>query len=136
MTVHFIFAIIFFLVVLGFKWVDNKSIIDVILKVAGFTYGPLLGLFAFGILTKRSINDKLAIYICVAAPLIVWGIDFVNNIEWYQKQFHLGSWTNSIKNSSQSIFGKFKIGYELLIYNGLLTFLGLLLISKRKHSNI
>jgi SSS family transporter len=136
MTVHFIFAIIFLLMVMGFKWVDNKSIIDVILKVAGFTYGPLLGLFAFGILTKRTINDKLAIYVCIAAPLIVWGIDFVNNIEWYQKQFHLGDWVNSIKNFSQSIFGKFKIGYELLIYNGLLTFLGLLLISKRKHSNI
>ncbi len=93
MTVHFIFAIIFFLMVMGFKWVDNKSIIDVILKVAGFTYGPLLGLF------------------------------------------HLtGNWIDSVKNLSQSIFGKFKIGYELLIYNGLLTFLGLLFISKKPTS--
>ena len=89
MTVHFIFAIIFFLMVMGFKWVDNKSIIDVILKVAGFTYGPLLGLFAFGITTKRSVNDRLSIYVCIAAPLLIWGIDFINNIEWYQKQFHL-----------------------------------------------
>src|SRR6478672_1167334 len=133
MTVHFIFAIIFFLMVMGFKWVDNKSIIDVILKVAGFTYGPLLGLFAFGILTKRQINDRLAIYVALAAPLIIWGIDFINNIEWYQKQFHLsGSSADSIKDFSQSVFGKFKIGYEVLIYNGLLTFLGLLLISKKK----
>jgi Na+/proline symporter len=132
LTVHFIFAIIFFLMVMGFKWVNNKSIIDVILKVAGFTYGPLLGLFAFGILTKRSINDRLAIYACIAAPLIVWGIDFINNIEWYQNQFHLaGNWVDSVKNLSHSIFGKFKIGYELLIYNGLLTFLGLLMISKK-----
>jgi Na+/proline symporter len=143
LTVHFLFAIIFFLMVMGFKWVNNKSIIDVILKVAGFTYGPLLGLFAFGILTKRSIKDRLAIYACIAAPLIVWGIDFINNIEWYQKQFHLtGNWVDSVKNFSQSIFGKFKIGYELLIYNGLLTFLGLLIISSRparyaepEHSN-
>src|SRR5438477_1806501 len=133
LTVHFIFAIIFFLMVMGFKWVNNKSIIDVILKVAGFTYGPLLGLFAFGILTKRSINDKLAIYACIAAPLIIWGIDFINNIEWYQKQFHItGNWVDSIKSFSQSIFGKFKIGYEVLIYNGLLTFLGLLLISAKQ----
>ncbi|HET9824914.1 MAG TPA: sodium:solute symporter [Chitinophagaceae bacterium] len=132
LTVHFIFAIIFFLMVMGFKWVNNKSIIDVILKVAGFTYGPLLGLFAFGILTKRSIKDHLAIYACIAAPLLIWGIDFINNIEWYQKQFHLtGHWTNSVKNFSESVFGNFKIGYELLIYNGLLTFLGLLLISKK-----
>ena len=135
MTVHFIFAIVFFLMVIGFKWVDNKSIIDVILKVAGFTYGPLLGLFAFGILTKRSIHDRLAIYVCIAAPLLIWGIDFINNIEWYQKQFHLtGNWVQSVKNFSQYIFVKFKIGYELLIYNGLLTFLGLLLISKKPAS--
>jgi len=133
MTVHFIFAIVFFLMVMAFKWVDNKSIIDVILKVAGFTYGPLLGLFAFGITTKRSINDKLSIYVCIAAPLLIWGIDFINNIEWYQKQFHLnGGSVDSIKDFSQSVFGKFKIGYEVLIYNGLLTFLGLLLIAKKK----
>jgi Na+/proline symporter len=131
-TVHLLFAVVFFLMVMAFKWIDNKSIIDVILKVAGFTYGPLLGLFAFGMLTKRSINDRLAIYVCLAAPLLIWGIDFINNIEWYQKQFHLtGGWVDSIKNVSQSIFGKFKIGYELLIYNGLLTFLGLWLISKK-----
>ncbi|HYC39470.1 MAG TPA: sodium:solute symporter [Chitinophagaceae bacterium] len=133
LAVHFSFAIIFFLVVMGFKWIDNKSIIDVILKVAGFTYGPLLGLFAFGILTKRQITDRLAIYVCIAAPLLIWGIDFINNIEWYQKQFHFsGAWIDSIKSVSQSIFGNFKIGYELLIYNGLLTFLGLALISRKR----
>src|SRR6185436_11610565 len=135
MTVHFIFAIIFFLMVMGFKWVDNKSIIDVILKVAGFSYGLLLGLFAFGITTKRSINDRLSVYVCLAAPLLIWGIDFINNIEWYQKQFHLtGGWIDSIKDISHSIFGKFKIGYELLIYNGLLTFLGLWMISRKQHN--
>jgi hypothetical protein len=84
-------------------------------------------------LTKRSINDKLALYVCIASPLIIWGIDFINNIEWYQRQFKLESnWVDSVKNLSQTIFGKFKIGYELLIYNGLLTFLGLLFISKRE----
>jgi Na+/proline symporter len=132
LAVHFTFAVIFFLMVLAFKWIDNKSIIDVILKVAGFTYGPLLGLFAFGRLTRRQITDRLSVWVCIAAPLIIWGIDFINNIEWYQKQFHLtGSWIDSIKNLSLSVFGKFKIGYELLIYNGLLTFLGLLLISRK-----
>ncbi len=136
MGVHFTFAFIFFLMVMGFKWVDNKSIIDVILKVAGFTYGPLLGLFAFGILTKRQINDRFAIFVCLAAPLLIWGIDFINNCEWYQKQFRLeGNWINAVKDFSVSIFGKFKIGYELLIYNGLLTFLGLLLISKKRSSS-
>ncbi len=133
LIIHFIFAGIFFIMVMLFKAIDNKSIIDVILKVAGFTYGPLLGLFAFGILTKRSIQDKLSLYVCIAAPLIIFGIDLINNIEWYQRQLKLdGSWVEEIKNLSQSIFGKFKIGYELLIYNGLLTFLGLLLISKKE----
>lgn len=127
--VHFTFAFIFFLMVMFFKWMDNKSIIDIILKVAGFTYGPLLGLFAFGILTNRKINDKLALYVCLLAPLLIWGIDFVNNIEWWQKQLKLGPMTD-VADFSANLFGKFKIGYELLIYNGLLTFLGLLLISK------
>ncbi|MDP9230596.1 MAG: sodium:solute symporter [Bacteroidota bacterium] len=132
LTVHFTFAVIFFLAVIFFKWVDNKSIIDVILKVAGFTYGPLLGLFAFGILTKRTINDKFSIYVCLLAPLLILGIDFINNIEWYQRQLKLdGEWINSVKQMSSSIFGSFKIGYELLIYNGILTYLGLLLISKK-----
>jgi len=130
--VHFTFAIIFFIMVMIFKEIDNKSIIDVILKVAGFTYGPLLGLFAFGILTKRKINDKLSIYICIAAPLIILGIDFINNIEWYQRQLKFGdSFAETLQPISKAIFGNFKIGYEILIYNGLLTFLGLLSISKK-----
>ncbi len=109
--VHLSFAVIFFLVVMGFKWLDNKSIIDVILKVAGFTYGPLLGLFAFGILTKKQINDKLSIYVCLIAPVLILLLDYYN--------------------LKTSLFGAFKIGYELLIYNGLLTFAGLWLISKK-----
>lgn len=137
LMVHFTFAIIFFLMVMFFKWMDNKSIIDIILKVAGFTYGPLLGLFAFGILTKRTINDRMSLIVCLAAVLLIWGIDFVNNIEWWQKQLKLeGSWVNNVKDLSASVFGKFKIGYELLLYNGILTFLGLFLISsKKQHVN-
>ena len=113
LTVHFTFAAIFFVMVILFKLIDNKSIIDVILKVAGFTYGPLLGLFAFGILSKKQIHDKYALYVCLAAPLIILGIDY----------------------GSQLFFDKFKIGYELLIYNGLLTYLGLLMISKKEVTN-
>jgi SSS family transporter len=132
LTVHFTFAFIFFIAVMGFKLMDNKSIIDVILKVAGFTYGPLLGLFSFGILTKKIINDRLALYVCLAAPLIILGLDMINNIEWYQKQLKFeGEWVMQLKEFSKSFFGSFKIGYELLIYNGILTFLGLLAISKK-----
>jgi Na+/proline symporter len=136
MTVHFIFAFIFFMVVMGFKWMGNKSIIDVILKIAGFTYGPLLGLFAFGIFTRRKINDRLSLAVCLLAPFIIFGIDFINNIEWYQLQLKLeGNWVASVQQLSTSIFGTFKIGYELLIYNGIITYIGLLLISKKSNIN-
>jgi SSS family transporter len=135
LAVHFSFSIVFFLLVLGFKFMDNKSIIDVILKVAGFTYGPLLGLFAFGILTKRVINDKYSLVICLFAPLLILGIDFINNIDWYIKQLNLsGGWLVNMKSFSQSFFGSFKIGYEVLIYNGFLTYIGLLIISKKPKS--
>ncbi len=137
LTVHLTFAIIFFLLVMLFKWIDDKSIIDVILKVAGYTYGPLLGLFAFGILTHRKINDKYALVICLLSPLIVFGIDFLNNPEWFVKRFGLSSETNdSLKSLSANIFGGFKIGIEILILNGLVTFLGLFLISSKDSKKI
>ena len=130
LTVHLTFAIVFFLCVMLFKWIDDKSIIDVILKVAGYTYGPLLGLFAFGILTKRQINDRLSIYVCIAAPLLVVGIDLINNAEWFVNKLQMtGGAGTALKNFSQSVFGGFKIGIELLIINGLLTFIGLWMIS-------
>jgi SSS family transporter len=107
---HLVFAFIFLLFVMMFKWINDPSMIGVILKVAGFTYGPLLGLFTFGILCKRSVKDRLVPYICIAAPVICFVLDK------YQKQ----------------IFGSFEIGLELLIINGLLTFIGLWAISSKK----
>jgi SSS family transporter len=133
LTVHLSFAILFFLLVMLFKWIDDKSIIDVILKVAGYTYGPLLGLFAFGILTKRKINDKYSLIICLLSPLIIFGIDLLNNPDWYIKRFGLSADTATwLKAVSANIFGTYKMGIEILILNGLVTFLGLLCISKKK----
>jgi len=83
--------------------------IGVILIVAAYTYGPLLGLFSFGILTKRKVQDNLVPAVCIAAPIVCFILDK------YQ----------------QRVLGDFKIGLELLIINGLLTFLGLLIISKK-----
>ncbi|NII23631.1 sodium:solute symporter [Pseudoflavitalea sp. X16] len=107
--VHLSFAVIFLLFVMVFRWINNDSMITVILKVAGYTYGPLLGLFSFGILTKRVVEDKFVPIICVLAPVICYILDK------YQKQ----------------LLGSFEIGLELLIINGLLTFTGLLIISKK-----
>ncbi|HQW84882.1 MAG TPA: sodium:solute symporter, partial [Ferruginibacter sp.] len=115
LTVHFIFAFIFFLCILVFKAINNKSIIYVILDLAGYTYGPLLGLFAFGILTKRQIKDSFIVtIICLLAPLL----------------------TYLIRENSAVLLGGYQVGIELLIINGLITFLGLWLISKPKTSDL
>jgi SSS family transporter len=132
LRVHLCFAVLFFLLVMFFKWINDKSIIDVILKVAGYTYGPLLGLFAFGILTRRKINDNYALVVCLLSPLIIFGIDFFNNPEWFIKRFGLSEVAAiDLKNISSSIFHGFKIGIEILILNGIVTFAGLFCISKK-----
>jgi Na+/proline symporter len=132
LTVHLTFTLLFFLCVMFFKWIDDKSIIDVILKVAGYTYGPLLGLFAFGILTKRIINDKLSLLVCLVSPILVVGIDLINNAEWFVNKLQLNeSLGLNLLSLSNSIFGGFKIGIEMLILNGALTFAGLFAVSKK-----
>ncbi len=129
LKVHFTFAFVFFLMVLLFKWIDDKLIIDFILKFAGITYGPLLGLFAFGILTKRKLNDKLIWAVCIIAPLMALGLDMLSNPAWYQAKLHVQL---GLQGVSDSIFNGYKIGNELILINGIFTFTGLWLISKRK----
>jgi Na+/proline symporter len=107
--VHLTFAVVFLLFVMVFKWVNDPSMIGLLLKIAAYTYGPLLGLFTFGILTKRSVNDSVVPYICIASPIICFALDK------YQKL----------------LFGSFELGLELLIINGAITFLGLMIISKK-----
>lgn len=128
LKVHLSFAILFFILVLIFKAINDKLIIDFILKFAGITYGPLLGLFAFGILTKRSINNNLIWTVCILAPLLVMGIDILSSPEWYEKKLHI---TLGLSDISSSIFHGYKIGNELILINGLFTFSGLLMISKK-----
>jgi Na+/proline symporter len=109
LLVHFTFACIFFLCIMLFKWINDKSIITIILIVAGYTYGPLLGLFSFGIFTKRILPQTAAmIAVCFIAPLICFILS-QNAAKW---------------------FNGYQIGIELLLINGLLTFAGLWLISK------
>lgn len=132
LIVHLSFAVLFFLLVMLFKWIDDKSIIDVILKVAGYTYGPLLGLFAFGILTHRKVLDKHVLTVCLLSPLVIFAIDFINTPEWFVNRFGLSASTEtSLKSFSSAVFGSFKIGIEILILNGLVTFLGLFFISSK-----
>ena len=79
LKVHFSFAAVFFLMVLIFKAINDKLIIDFILKFAGVTYGPLLGLFSFGILTRRQLNDKLIWTVCIIAPALALGLDILSS---------------------------------------------------------
>jgi Na+/proline symporter len=108
-SVHLTFAVVFMVCVLFYKALDNKSIIGILLDVAGYTYGPLLGLFAFGILTKRQLKDRLAPIVCLVAPAICYLIQY----------------------NAASIFGGYQIGIEMLILNGGLTVVGLFLISSK-----
>ncbi len=108
-TIHIIFAIIFFLCIMIFKLINDKSIISLILTVAGYTYGPLLGLFLFGIFTKRSLpQNTLIVFVCFIAPVLTYILS-LNATKW---------------------FSGYSIGIELLLINGLLIFAGLLFVSK------
>lgn len=131
-TVHFSFSIVFLFCIFFFREADNGSLIDILLKVAGFTYGPLLGLFAFGILTKRTIAEKYPLLLCLFALILTFSLDFINNAEWYFRTIELNpETTQSILQLSESIFGGYKIGIELLIINAALTFGLLFLFSKK-----
>lgn len=104
---HLAMCAIFVLFILFFKVVNSTSLIDAIYIICSYTYGPLLGLFAYGLLTKRGVNDRLVPYIAVASPLLCYAIDY-----------GVGQMTG------------YHFGYELLMLNGLITFVGLYLSSK------
>jgi solute:Na+ symporter, SSS family len=97
-------------IILAFREINDQSVISAVFTVAGYTYGPLLGLFAFGLFTKLNVRDKLTPYIAIASPIITF---FIN------------------RYSEQLLWG-YKFGFELLILNGLITFIGLLVFSKRR----
>jgi len=128
LKVHFTFALVFFIMVLIFKWMNDKLIIDFILKFAGVTYGPLLGLFAFGILTKRKLKENLIWAVCIIAPLLALALDMLSNPAWYEVKLHMKLGLDSL---SATIFNGYKIGNELILINGIITFIGLWFISKK-----
>jgi Na+/proline symporter len=107
--VHIGFSTLMFLVILLFNAINDASVVSMIFKIASYTYGPLLGLFCFGMFMKtKTVHDKLVPIICVLSPAICFLISF----------------------NSVTLFGDYVIDNELIIINGLITFIGLLLISK------
>lgn len=131
LKVHFTFAFVFFLMVLLFKWVNDKLIIDFILKFAGITYGPLLGLFSFGILTKRKLKQELIWAVCIIAPMLALGLDMLSNPAWYEAKLHISM--PMLRSWSAASFGEYRIGNELILINGIFTFAGLWMISHKSN---
>lgn len=107
---HVGFSLLLLIVILIFKAVNNQSVVMAVFKVAGLTYGPLLGLFAFGLLTKFQVRDRLVPAVVIFSPLASW---FLNEY-------------------SEQIFNGYQIGFELVIINGTITFLGLFAIRIRE----
>ncbi|MBP5278273.1 MAG: sodium:solute symporter, partial [Prevotella sp.] len=108
---HIVIALIFMLLILMVKALNSSSVIDVIYTLCSYTYGPLLGLFAFSIFTKRDVNDHYAPYIAVASPILCYLLQVV------------------VKETTG-----YQFGYELLMLNGLLTFTGLWITGRRKEN--
>lgn len=105
--VHVAFSVAMLLVILVFRVINDDSVVNAIFKAAGYTYGPLLGLFAFGMISKRIVTDRFVPFICLLSPAITYIIDSYS-LTW------IG----------------YMMGFELIVVNGLITFLCLLLTSK------
>ena len=105
---HVAMSVVLLLTIVVYKNLLSTSVIDSLLIIAGFTYGPLLGLFSFGIFTNHKINDRYSVIVCILS-LVFTSLIFYDPLE---------------------VFDKYQIGYELLPINGLITFLGLYLIRK------
>jgi Na+/proline symporter len=104
---HVGFSFLFLMIIVIFREINERSVIDAVLNVAGYTYGPLLGLFTFGLFTRRQVRDRLVPFVCILSPLISYAISL----------------------NSERLLGGYKFGLEILILNGLVTMTGLYLIS-------
>lgn len=112
--IHICFAVLYLLIIILFRPFHNDSLIDKLFDIAGYTYGPLLGLYSFGLFVKnRTPNDKLVPYIAVLSPVISYLLNLY----------------------SEELFFGYKFGFEILIVNGLITFMALLAISKKTVNN-
>lgn len=110
--VHIGFSVLLFLVIVLFWWINDDSVVVLLFKFAGYTYGPLLGLYTFGLFTSRKVSDRTVPGICLIAPILTYYITY----------------------NSEALLWGYKFGFELLLVNGLLTFIGLFLISNRQEA--
>ena len=108
-VVHISIALIFFISILIFRSLNDRAIIDKLFTIAGYTYGPLLGLFSFGLFTKRQVNDRITPFVAILSPVTCYFLSMY----------------------SVQLFNGYKFGFELLLLNGLLTFMGLFVFSHK-----
>jgi Na+/proline symporter len=109
--VHIAFSVLMFITIILFNAVNNDAVVSAIFKVASYTYGPLLGLYGFGLfMSSRQVNDKLVPFICLISPAVCF----------------------FLSTESKALLGGYVFDNELIIVNGLITFAGLLLTSKAK----
>jgi solute:Na+ symporter, SSS family len=108
--IHISVATVFFISILIFKSLNDTAVIDKLFTIAGYTYGPLLGMFSFGLFTKRQVLDRATPWIALFSPVVCY----------------------FLSKHSAELFNGYKFGFELLLLNGLITFIGLWIFSSRK----
>ncbi len=109
-----VFSIILFMIVVLFELISNERVVESIFTAASFTYGPLLGLFAFGLFTKWELKDRYVPLVCSIAPILSYLMNFF----------------------SEELFNGHQFGMELVILNGVITFLGLMALIRKKVSSL
>jgi SSS family solute:Na+ symporter len=108
--VHASFALLLLVVIVIFRAINDRAVVDKLFTIAGYTYGPLLGLFAFGLFTKWQVKDKWVPLIAVISPIMCYYLSVYDQV----------------------LLNNYNFGFELLIINGIFTFLGLVFIRKQK----
>ena len=130
--VHFLMSIMLMITIIIFKYVLSSNVIDSLLTVASYTYGPLLGLFAFGLYTKRKLKGNLIYFVVVLAPILTYLINISPTIYSYLsyltlEECNMFTWECAREYASENLY---IFGYELLPINGLITVIGLYICSK------
>lgn len=110
MLVHVLMSLAVIFVIILFKVINDESVIAQLFTFAGYTYGPLLGLYVFGLFTNKQVKDRWVPLVAVLSPILSYVLK-VNSADW---------------------FWGYRMGFELLLINGLITFIGLYIISTKK----
>ena len=132
--IHILMSLTLIFIIIIFKYVLNNNIIDSLLTVASYTYGPLLGLFAFGLYTKFELKERYIYYIVILAPIITYLLSISPILYAYYFDLNVIECNKSgwLCAKSYALSNLYQFGYELLPINGILTFIGLYLIKIRK----